>query len=309
MKRDLLSVSDLSSSEIDSIYKEAAKIKERRKNDISYTPLQGKTMAMIFHKVSTRTRVSFQSGLFQMGGLAIDLVANNLQMSRGETLADTARTLSRYVDALLIRTYKHDLLEEIATYATIPVINGLTDQFHPIQILSDLFTIREKKGTLDDLKVAYIGDGNNIAHSWLNMCAVKGFNLTVSCPKGFEPNTSILEQTTLDVAEKGGKIIFLYDPREAVENADIIYTDVWVSIGQEKEKGSKKEYFKEYQVNRELLALAKRNALVMHCLPAHRGEEITAEVLDGDQSIVFEQAENRLYVQNAIMKMLILGEL
>jgi len=201
MKKDLLSVRDLSNSEIDSIYKEAAKIKKNRKSGISYTPLQGKTMAMIFHKVSTRTRVSFQSGLFQMGGLAIDLSVNNLQISRGETLADTARTLSRYVDALLIRTYKHGLLEEIAAYATIPVINGLTDQFHPIQILSDLFTIKEKKGKLNDIKVAYIGDGNNIANSWLNMSAVMGFNLAVSCPKGFEPNTSILEQTTLDVAE------------------------------------------------------------------------------------------------------------
>ncbi|MGA1868793.1 MAG: ornithine carbamoyltransferase [bacterium] len=309
MKRDLLSIRDLSDSEINKLYKEATKIKRNKTKGISYTPLQGKTMAMIFHKVSTRTRVSFQAGLFQLGGLAIDLPVNNLQMSRGESLADTARTLSRYVDAILVRTYKHSLLEEIAAYATIPVINGLTDQFHPVQILSDLFTIKEKKGSIDGIKVVYIGDGNNIANSWLNMSAVMGFNLAISCPKGFEPNTAILEHATIDVAQKGGRITFLYDPREAVQDADIIYTDLWVSIGQEKEKENKKDHFRDYQINRDIVALAKRNTLIMHCLPAHRGEEITAEVLDGDQSIVFDQAENRLYVQNAIMKMLILGEL
>jgi len=308
MKKDLLSIRDLTKAEINNLIKLTSEVKKKQNQKVPYTPLKGKTMAMIFHKVSTRTRVSFQVGLFQLGGLALDLSTNNLQLSKGETLADTAKVLSRYVDAILIRTYKHSFIEEIAAYASVPVINGLTDLLHPIQILSDLFTIKEKKGTLDDIKVAYIGDGNNIANSWLNACALMGFYLTISSPKGFEPNISILEQATLDAEESGGKISFTYDPKEAVVDADILYTDVWASLGQENERENRKRFFSGYQINKEFLALANKNALVMHCLPVHRGEEIAADVLESRQSIVYDQAENRLHLQKAVMIKLILND-
>ena len=308
MTRDLLSIRDMTKDEINDLIEDTAEVKKKQYKKIPYTPLSGKTMAMIFHKVSTRTRVSFQVGLFQLGGLALDLSINNLQISKGETLADTAKVLSKYVDAILIRTYKHSFIEEISAYSSVPVINGLTDLLHPIQILSDLFTIKEKKGTIENIKVAYIGDGNNIANSWLNACAVMGFDLKISSPKGFEPNMSILEEATVDASENGGKISFSYDPKQAAVGADILYTDVWTSLGQESERENRKKYFLNYQINREFLTLAKKNALVMHCLPVHRGEEIATDVLEGEQSIVYDQAENRLHLQKAIMIKLILGD-
>ncbi|MGA1876258.1 MAG: ornithine carbamoyltransferase [bacterium] len=303
MKKDLLSIHDLDPKDIESLFPLSADLKMRRRRGYhdEYKPLRGKTLAMIFHKASTRTRISFEAGMFQLGGSALYLHANDLQMGRGESLADTARILSRYVDGILIRTYRQEEVEELSRFASIPVINGLTDKLHPCQILSDLFTIQEKKGRLTDLKIAYIGDGNNIANSWLYAAAKMNLHLWIACPAGYEPNTEVVKEAITEEVIDKRQIVICQEPEEAASDADVLYTDVWISMGQEKEREKKLQAFSGYQIDTALLQKARKDALVMHCLPAHRGEEISGEVLEGKNSVIFDQAENRLYVQQAIL--------
>jgi len=302
MKKDLLSVYDLQVLDFELIFEKAKKLKKMLRDGHTYAPLKGKTLGMIFDKPSTRTRISFEVGMYQLGGMAVFLSSRDTQSARGESIADTAKIMSRYLDGIMIRTYSQSSVEEFAGYATIPVINGLTDLLHPCQILSDLFTIIEKKGTYENLKIAYVGDGNNIANSWINAAARLPFHLALACPEGYEPDTGILERGRRD-AERG---VTLYrNPCDVVRDADVVYTDVWASMGQEAEREERAGVFKEYQINRELLRGARRDVIVMHCLPAHRGEEIAAEVIDGPYSVVFDQAENRLHVQKAILEILL----
>ena len=302
MKKDFLSVYDLDRADFEVIFEKAHKLKKMLKEGVLHTPLSGKTLGMIFEKSSTRTRISFEVGIYQLGGMALFLSSRDTQLGRGEDIPDTARVMSRYLDAVVIRTYSQQLVEEFARYATIPVINGLTDREHPCQIVSDLFTVKEKKGGFAGLKVAYVGDGNNVANSWIDAAARLPFQISLACPEKYEPDAEILER-----AMKGaGKGISVHrDPFDAVKDADVIYTDVWTSMGQEAEKEERTRIFKAYQVNNEMLAQARKDVIVMHCLPAHRGEEITDEVIDGPHSVVIDQAENRLHVQKAIMEILI----
>jgi len=301
LKKDFLSVYDLTRRDFDRIFSHAATLKAMLKDGIIYQPLAGKTLGMIFDKSSTRTRLSFEAGMYQLGGLAIYLNSRDTQLGRGETIADTARIVSRYLDAVMIRTFAQESVEEFARHATIPIINGLTDLMHPCQIVSDLFTIVERKGTYEGLKIAYVGDGNNMANSWIDAAAKLPFKLTLACPKGYDPDARILERGR----KKASKGVSLYrDPVQAVKNADVVYTDVWASMGQESEQEARAKIFEGYQVNRKLMQHAKPDAIVMHCLPAHRGEEISAEILDGPLSVVWDQAENRLHVQKAILEIL-----
>jgi len=270
--------------------------------DANLCPLLGKNIGLFFEKPSTRTRLSFEAGIYQFGGNAICMNPDELQLGRGETIADTARTISRYLNAIMMRTFSHATVEALAAYSTIPVINGLSDLHHPCQALADVMTLFEKKGTLKGLKVAFIGDGNNVCNSLIEAASVLGFTLTIACPEGFEPHSDVLEKSR---ASAKSEIIVLRDPKEAVGMADAVYTDVWVSMGQEKNAEEKKKKFKKYQVNRQLLSCAKNDVIVLHCLPAHRGEEITDEVLDGPHSVVFDQAENRLHTQKALLEMLV----
>jgi len=301
LKKDFLSVYDLTRRDFDRIFSHAATLKAMLKDGIIYQPLAGKTLGMIFDKSSTRTRLSFEAGMYQLGGLAIYLNSRDTQLGRGETIADTARIVSRYLDAVMIRTFAQESVEEFARHATIPIINGLTDLMHPCQIVSDLFTIVEKKGTYENLKIAYVGDGNNVANSWIDAAARLPFKLTLACPKGYDPDARILDRGR----KKAPKGVSLYrDPVQAVKNADVVYTDVWASMGQEAEQEARAKIFEGYQVNRKLMQHAKPDAIVMHCLPAHRGEEISAEILDGPLSVVWDQAENRLHVQKAILEIL-----
>lgn len=305
MKKDLVSEYDLKKSDFDLIFERAGIIKKWLKEGVPYEPLKGKTLGMIFDKSSTRTRLSFEVGMYQLGGMALFLSSRDTQIGRGEPLADTARIMSRYLDGIMIRTFGQDTVETFAHYATIPVINGLTDLLHPCQILSDLFTIIEKKGTYEGMKIAYVGDGNNVANSWINAAAKLDFRLALACPEGYDPDSEILARSQ---REAPGRVAFYRDPAEAVVGADILYTDVWASMGQEAEQAVRVKAFKGYQINQRLVELAAKDVLVMHCLPAHRGEEISSDVLDGPHSIVFDQAENRLHVQKAIMEMLMKGE-
>ena len=301
MKKDFLSVYDLTRRDFDRIFSHAATLKAMLKDGIIYQPLAGKTLGMIFDKSSTRTRLSFEAGMYQLGGLAIYLNSRDTQLGRGETIADTARIVSRYLDAVMIRTFAQESVEEFARHADIPIINGLTDLMHPCQIVSDLFTIVEKKGTYEGLKIAYVGDGNNMANSWIDAAAKLPFKLTLACPKGYDPDARILERGR----KKASRGVSLFrDPVQAVKNADVVYTDVWASMGQEAEQEARAKIFEGYQVNRKLMQHAKPDAIVMHCLPAHRGEEISAEILDGPRSVVWDQAENRLHVQKAILEIL-----
>ena len=309
MKKDLLSIKDVDLHDIESLFSVSADLKQRRQNTQGayFAPLFGKTLAMIFQKASTRTRISFEVGMFQLGGRALYLNANDLQIGRGESLPDTARVLSRYVDGVLVRTYRQEEVEELAKFTTIPVINGLTDTLHPCQIISDMFTIKEKKGRLENLKIAYIGDGNNIANSWLYAAAKMNLQLWIACPSGYEPDPGIMKEViTPEIADKK-QIVICQDPQEAAYQADILYTDVWTSMGQEEEREKRIRAFSGYQIDEDFLQKAAKDVSVMHCLPAHRGEEITEAVLEGENSIVFDQAENRLYVQQAILLKL-LGE-
>lgn len=304
--KDLICVHDLSLDEIYRIYAVASLLKSELRRGIPHRLLEGKSLGMIFKKSSTRTRVSFEVGIWQLGGYGLYLNAEDIQLSRGESIADTAEVLSRYLDGIMIRTYGHDEVIQLAERATIPVINGLTDLFHPCQALADMFTVYEKRGALDGLKLAFIGDGNNVANSLMCICAKLGMHMSIACPPGYEPPSSVVEIAKADAAFSGSQLRIVRDPFEAARDADIVYTDVWASMGQELERVEREKNFAGYQVNKELMAVAKPNALVMHCLPAHRGQEITDDVIDGPNSIVFDEAENRLHVQKAIMALLMM---
>ncbi|MGI6607203.1 MAG: ornithine carbamoyltransferase [Peptococcia bacterium] len=302
--RDFLTLADFSREEIWYLLELAKDLKMKQKAGIPHEILKGKTLAMIFQKASTRTRVSFEAAMFHLGGMAMFLSKNELQMGRGEPIEDTARVLARFVDGILIRTYSHQEVLDLAKYADVPVINGLTDDFHPTQALADLLTIWEHKGTIAGLKLAYIGDGNNVAHSLLLAGAIMGMEVTVACPEGYEPNAAVVAKAK-ELAENAQQIRIVREPEEAVKRAQVLYTDVWASMGQEKEAEERRRIFAAYQINQELLSLAEQEAIVLHCLPAHRGEEITAEVIEGPQSVVFDEAENRMHAHKAILAALL----
>lgn len=299
--KDFISLHDFSTQEIKYILNLAHDLKLKQKKGQPHQLLKGKTLGMIFQKSSTRTRVSFEVGMYQLGGSALFLSSNDLQIGRGEPIKDTARVLSRYVDGIMIRTYSHDDVVELGKYADVPVINALTDLLHPCQVLADLMTIEEHHGKLKGEKLTYIGDGNNMAHSLMFGGAKMGMDIVIASPKGYQPNPEIVKLAMEDAKVTGGSITVTTDIKEASKDANVLYTDVWASMGQEGEAKERFEHFKTYQVNSELLKLAHKNCIVMHCLPAHRGEEITEEVLEGPQSVVFDEAENRLHAQKAIM--------
>ncbi len=314
MKRDFLTLSDFNETGIRALLDRAIEMKKKKKSASGWgggaghvgngASLAGRSVGLIFEKASTRTRVSFEAAIYQLGAHSIYMNPNDIQLGRGETVADTARVLSSYLDAIIIRTFAHERVEEFAKYSRVPVINGLTDRHHPCQGLADLMTMLEKKGRLEGLKVAFIGDGNNVANSLIEGASRMGMDLSVACPEGFEPDPLVLENA-MKIKNSRGEIVVLREPKEAAGRADVVYTDVWVSMGQEKKADDKKNRFKNYQINDALLACAKPDAIVMHCLPAHRGEEITNEVMDGPRSAVFDQAENRLYTGKALLERLL----
>ncbi len=299
--KDLVEIQDLTLEEIYQIFELSASLKLKLYSGEPHKLLEGKTLGMIFAKPSTRTRVSFEVGIYQLGGIGMYFGPNDLQLRRGETIADTARVLSRYLDGIMIRTFSHQDVIDLAKYASIPVINGLTDLHHPCQVLADLFTILEKKRKLEGLKLAYVGDGNNMAHSLLQGCSKVGMDISISTPEGYEPQKEIVNQAIENAKYFGSKVEVVKNPVDAVKNADIVYTDVWASMGQEAEAEERKKKFMPYQVNPELVKHAKDDYLFMHCLPAHRGEEVVDEVADSVNSVIFDEAENRLHVQKAIM--------
>jgi ornithine carbamoyltransferase len=304
-KKNFLSLNDLNSEEILSILELSKDLKRDLKNGKSSQLLKGRTLAMIFQKPSTRTRLSFETGIVQLGGTAIYLSSNDLQLARGESIEDTARTLSLYVDLIMARVYSHSDIEKLAAYSSIPVINGLSDAFHPCQILADLLTIQEKKNTFNGLKVAWIGDGNNVCNDLVLGCSKIGMNLSIACPPGFEPNEDVLYVARQEASKKSTEISITDDPLKAVENADVLATDTFISIGKDEERQQREEIFlPKYQVNSNLLSSAKQDCIFMHCLPASRGREVTSEVIDGKASVVWDQAENRLHAQKALMCML-----
>jgi len=299
--RDFLAIPDFSRAELLALFDLAERM---RRGEYQKKPLAGKTLAMIFMKASTRTRVSFEVGTFQLGGHALFLSPRDVQLGRGEPIADTARVLSRYVDGIMIRTFAHQDVEELARYASVPVINGLTDMLHPCQILADLLTVRQYLGPdIEKKTVAWIGDGNNMANSWINAAYRFGFQLRIACPEGYEPADHLLER-----ARKEASIVLTRDPKEAIQGADVVNTDVWASMGQEGEQKKRERDFAGYTVDRGMMARASKDAIFLHCLPAHRGEEVTADVIDGPQSRVWDEAENRLHIQKAIMAVLMGGE-
>jgi len=299
--RDFISIHDFTTEEIQYMLKVGAELKKMQKQGITHHYLAGKTLGMIFQKSSTRTRVAFEVGMYQLGGHALFLSPRDIQLGRGETIKDTAQVLARMLDGIMIRTFDHDEVMELAHWADIPVINGLTDLLHPTQVIGDLMTIKEHKGELKGLKLAFVGDGNNVAHSLLFGGAKVGMDVVIASPQGYEPNAEILAAARQDAAQTGATLAVVQDPREAVAEADVIYTDVWASMGQEDEAEEKEKQFLAYQVNGNLLRLANKDAIVLHCLPAKRGKEITDEVMDGPQSAVFDEAENRLHAHKAIM--------
>ena len=299
--RDFLTLKDFTRQEIEEMVNLGIDLKAKQKAGIPTPILAGKTLGMIFQKSSTRTRVSFEVGMYQLGGSALFLSTNDLQIGRGEPIKDTARVLSRYLDGIMIRTYSHADVEELAEYADIPVINGLTDDYHPTQIIADLITIQEHKGKLEGIKFAYVGDGNNMTHSLMIGCAKVGMDVTVACPDGYMPNPEIVALAQGYAAESGGSVTVMHDPKEAVKGVDVVYTDTWASMGQEAEKEIRKKAFVGYQVDEAMMALAKPDAIFMHCLPAYRGMEVTDEVMESAQSVVFDEAENRLHAHKAIM--------
>ena len=307
MKRDFLTLDDVTRAELDGLLRSAARLKDYLKRGIPHGFLAGRTLGMIFKKPSSRTRVSFEVGMVQLGGYAVILTDRELGLGVRESVADIGRLFSRYLDGIVLRTFAHEEVEELARYATIPVINGLTDLHHPCQIVGDLLTIIEQLGRCEGVRVAWVGDGNNVANSWLQGASKMGMHLTLACPRGYWPSPALLRKAQEETAASGGSIEMTEDPVQAVKEADIIYTDVWVSMGQEAERPWRLEVFQPYQVNERLLAAAKATTRVMHCLPAHRGEEITADVIDGPRSIVFDHAENRLHAQKAILQFLLGG--
>jgi ornithine carbamoyltransferase len=300
MHRDFLAIPDFSRAELDGLFELAESM---RTGAYTKKPLAGKSLAMIFLKSSTRTRVSFEAGTFQLGGHALFLSSRDVQIGRGEPVPDTARVLSRYVDGIMIRTFAHSEVEQLAQYSRVPVINGLTDLLHPCQVLADVLTIRQRLGTYEGKKIAWIGDGNNMANSWINAAYRLGFELSLACPEGYDPDAAILER-----GRREGNVTLVRDPNEAAAGAHVVNTDVWASMGQEDEQREREKAFAGFTVDAPLMKRASRDAIFLHCLPAHRGEEVTAEVIDGPQSLVWDEAENRLHIQKAIMAALIGGE-
>jgi len=301
--RHLLTLIDVSRDELHGLLRRAQELKHIMRLGGQHRPLEGRSLAMVFEKASTRTRVSFDVGMHQLGGRAIMLKREDLQIGRGESIPDTARVLSRYVDAILIRTFHHEMVEQLARNADVPVINGLTDLTHPCQVMADLLTCQEAFGRLDTLHIAWIGDGNNMAHSWINAAQVLGFSLALACPEGYDPDAALFARAQA----AGAQIKLVRDPAEAVVGAHVVNTDVWASMGQEAEAQQRKAAFAHFQVDAALMAQARTDAIFLHCLPAHRGEEVAADVIDGPQSRVFDEAENRLHVQKAILEWLIGG--
>lgn len=300
--KDMLSIHDLSVDEVQEILALAKELKAKQKAGVPHEILKGKTLGMIFEKSSTRTRVSFETGMYQLGGQALFLSNRDLQLGRGEPIRDTARVLSRYLDGIMIRTFGHDRVEELAKWADIPVINALTDLLHPCQVLTDLLTIEEYKGkNLKGLKMAYVGDGNNMTNSFLYGCAKVGMTFVAATPEDYRPDETVFKNALEDAKETGAALSLVMDPKEAVKDADIVVTDTWASMGQEAEHEARKKIFAPYQVNKELLKGADKRVIVMHCLPAYRGEEITKEVLEANANVIFDEAENRLHTQKAIM--------
>lgn len=298
MTRHFLALHDFSKQELDAMLALAAELKQKQKSGVEHHLLKGKTLAMIFEKASTRTRISFEVGIYQLGGHGLFISSANSQMGRGEPIKDSARVMSRYCDGVMIRTFGQEIVDEFARYSSVPVINGLTDLFHPCQIMADLQTVIEHKGGYKGLKFAWVGDGNNMANTWIEAAAIFGFDLALACPQGYEPDRHVW-----DWAQKQGTatITITEDPEEAVRDADVINTDVWASMGQESEQKQREFAFQGYCVNDELLAAAKLDCIVLHCLPAHRGEEISEGVIEGKHSVVWDEAENRLHIQKAIM--------
>jgi len=302
-QKHLLRLSDYTPDEILQVLSLALKLKKQFKEGVRPPVLAGKILAMIFTKSSTRTRVSFEAGIYQLGGTAQFLSSNDIQLGRGEPISDTAQVLSRMVDGIMIRTFKQSDVEDLAKYGSIPVINGLTDLLHPCQILADLMTYYEHKGSFKG-KMAFIGDGNNVANSLLVGCGKLGLDMTLACPEGYEPDAEVLAAAQQVASQSGAKLIVTHDPKEAAEGADAVYTDVWASMGQESGAQDKYKHFTPYQVNAELMSMCKKDYIFLHCLPAHRGEEVTADVIDGPNSVVFDEAENRLHAQKAVMALL-----
>ena len=298
MKRDFLALNQFTKEELDRLFVLTKELKDKQKKRIEHRMLPGRSVALIFEKSSTRTRVSFEVGVYQLGGQPLFISSGTSQMGRGEPIKDTARILSRYCDGVMIRTFGQEIVEEFARYASIPVINGLTDLFHPCQIMADMFTVIEHRGSYRGLKFAWIGDGNNMANTWIEAAAIFGFDLVLACPKGYEPDRKVLEWA---LARATSDITLTDDPKVAAEGADVLNTDVWASMGQEAEQKEREKAFAGYQVDEALLNLAKPNCMVLHCLPAHRGEEITDDVIEGPHSAVWDEAENRLHIQKAIM--------
>ncbi len=300
MKRDLLSIAQLKREEILRLIEDAITLKKRQKANLPYFPLKGRVLGMLFEKPSTRTRVSFEAGMYQLGGSVIFMSPRETQLGRGETIEDTARVLSRYVDIMVLRVFSHETLERFAKHASIPVINGLSDLLHPCQILADLLTIYEKLGVMEGFKLVFVGDGNNVANSWINLASKLDIEVVISCPEGYEPDEGVLSAAQ----RAGAKVRVSHTPEEDVKGAHIIYTDVWCSMGQEEEREKRMRDFAGFRVTEELMDRAQ-NAYFMHCLPAHRGEEVTGGVIDGERSLVWDEAENRLHIQKAIMLFLL----
>jgi ornithine carbamoyltransferase len=296
--RHFLTLKDLSPEELDQLIDRSIELKQMHKNGVIYEPLKNKVLGMIFEKSSTRTRVSFESGMVQFGGGSIFLSPNDTQLGRGEPIEDSARVISSMVDVVMIRTYAHSKVETFAEYSAVPVINALTDDYHPCQLLADMQTYREHRGNIRGKKVVWVGDGNNMCHSYINAAQQFGFELAIAAPEGYEPNADIMNTVDADVT-------LFNDPVAAIQQADMVVTDVWASMGQEEEQKKREAAFALYQVNDELMALAKDDALFMHCLPAHRGEEVSASVIDGKQSVVWDEAENRLHAQKALLEFLV----
>jgi len=307
MTRHLLTLDDLTGEEITALFEMAADLKAKRRAGILHPLLSGKTLAMIFEKPSLRTRVTFEAGMTQLGGHAIYLTPADIRLGERETVQDAARNLERWVDGIVARTFSHQMVERLARYSRIPVINGLTDTHHPVQILCDLFTLWEKRGRVRGLRVTFVGDGNNVCHSWLEGAAKVGLHFTLACPQGYEPNRDVLTRALAQAATSGATLVVTHDPEAAARGADVLYTDVWASMGQEEERTRRLRDFQRFQMDGRLVGLAASDVLVMHCLPAHRGEEITDDVIEGPHSIVFDEAENRLHMQKAILVRLLGG--
>ena len=302
--KSLISINDLTLEEIYQIFDLAKSLKEKLLAGEPHRLLEGKTLGMIFAKPSTRTRISFEVGIYQLGGIGLYFNQNDLQLKKSENIQDTAKVLSRYLNGIMIRTFDHQDVVDLAKYGSIPVINGLTDLLHPCQVLTDLFTVREKKRKLQGLKLAYIGDGNNMAHSLLHGCSKVGMDIAIASPSGYKPNEEIVRNSQINAKYMNSRIEILDDPVAAVKNADVVYTDVWASMGQETEAQERKKQFQKFQVNPQLVKNAKEDYIFMHCLPAHRGDEVVDEVADSPNSVIFDEAENRLHVQKAIMALL-----